>query len=95
MAKELSNDEVTTKTSETSPEATAEIPTITAGDLTTVVRIIDAGSTRGAWKGEELAAIGSLRTKLITVLQAIAPETVKPAKDTVEAEDDSTDESAA
>ena len=51
-----------------------EMPTITAGDLATMVNIIDAGSQRGAWRGEELSAIGNLRTKLAEVVKAMSPE---------------------
>ena len=50
-----------------------EVPSITAGDLRTMVNIIDAGSQRGAWKGEELSLIGNLRTKLVAIIQAVAP----------------------
>lgn len=73
-------------TEETTNVETPEIPNISAGDLQTVVRLIDAGSQRGAWRGEELAVIGELRTKFIQVLKAIAPESVTEATDTVEAE---------
>ena len=52
----------------------AETPTITAGDLATMVNIIDAGSQRGAWRGEELSAIGNLRTKLAEVVKAMSPD---------------------
>jgi len=55
--------------------ATTETPSITAGDLRMMVNVIDAGSQRGAWKGEELATIGNLRTKLVAVVQAVAPQT--------------------
>ena len=52
-----------------------ETPQITAGDLALMVKIIDAGSERGAWKGEELGTIGTLRNKMAEILQIIAPAT--------------------
>lgn len=50
-----------------------ETPQITAGDLALMVKIIDAGSERGAWKGEELGTIGTIRNKMAEILQIIAP----------------------
>lgn len=46
---------------------------ITAGDLALMVKIIDAGSERGAWKGEELGTIGAVRTKMVAIVQSVAP----------------------
>ena len=79
-------------------EAAAETPSITAGDLTTVINVIDAGSQRGAWKGEELAAIGALRNKFVAVLTVVAPDAVKTPEQVAEAETETetaTDEAAA
>ena len=53
---------------------------ITAADLSLVVRIIDAGSSRGAWRGEELTVVGGLRDKLISVLKVVSPESFKTAE---------------
>lgn len=53
--------------------AVQETPQITAGDLALMVKIIDAGSERGAWKGEELGTIGTIRNKMAEILQIIAP----------------------
>jgi hypothetical protein len=47
---------------------------ITANDLATVVRIIDAGSQRGTFRGEELAAVGVLRNKFAAAVNALAPK---------------------
>jgi len=46
---------------------------ITAGDLALMVKIIDAGSERGAWKGEELGTIGAVRTKMVAIVRSVAP----------------------
>ena len=40
-------------------------------DLVTVAQIIQLGSQRGAWRAEELTAIGSLYTKLIAFLESV------------------------
>jgi len=62
---------MTEETSNT--EETQEIPQVTAGDLALMVKIIDAGSERGAWKGEELGTIGAIRTKMVAIVQSVAP----------------------
>lgn len=59
-------------TEETNTEV-QEVPQVTAGDLALMVKIIDAGSERGAWKGEELGTIGAVRTKMVAIVQSVAP----------------------
>jgi hypothetical protein len=46
---------------------------ITINDLTSVVNIIDVCSQRGAFRGEELAAVGMLRQKFATAVNAATP----------------------
>lgn len=74
----------TKKAKETKTENTvaqpADIPQITVGDLTTMVNIIDAGSQRGAWRGEELAVVGGLRNKLAAILTVLNPTPVETPK---------------
>ena len=55
-------------------------PTIDINDLVAVVQLIDVCSTRGAFRGEELAMIGGLRTKLAEIVKAnqSAPDAPKP-----------------
>ena len=55
-------------------------PTIDINDLVAVVQLIDVCSTRGAFRGEELAMIGGLRTKLSEIVKANqpAPDAPKP-----------------
>lgn len=55
-------------------------PTIDINDLAAVVQLIDVCSTRGAFRGEELAMIGGLRTKLAEIVKANqpAPDAPKP-----------------
>ena len=47
---------------------------ITLNDLATVVQMIDAASTRGAFRGEELAGIGMLRNKVVAYVNQNAPQ---------------------
>lgn len=54
---------------------------ITNNDIADIVRIIDACSSRGAFRGEELAGVGTLRNKLVSYLQTVTqPE---PTEDEV------------
>jgi len=72
----------TLKTEETTQEGSG----VTAGDLALMVQVIDAGSQRGAWRGEELATVGALRNKLAGIVKALNPkEETKEEADTVEA----------
>ena len=50
-----------------------EVQPINANDLALFVQIIDVVSQRGAIKGEEMEAVGALRTKLVAYLNSIAP----------------------
>lgn len=91
MAKETTKEEVVADVA----EATGEIPSITAGDLTVMVRIIDAGSKRGAWNGDELSAIGELRNKLAAVVRAVTPEeSVEESVEESETEEEATESAA-
>ena len=53
-------------------------PTIDINDLASVVQLIDVCSTRGAFRGEELAMIGGLRTKLVEIVKANQPAPEAP-----------------
>jgi len=67
-------------------EETQEGSGVTAGDLALMVQIIDAGSQRGAWRGEELATVGALRNKLAAIVKSLNPpaEVTKEEADTAE-----------
>ena len=69
---------------------TAADTQVTAGDLATMVRIIDASSQRGAFRGEELETVGALRTKLATIVNALAPA-VEETEETEEGGEESAD----
>lgn len=67
-------------------EETQEGSGVTAGDIALMVQVIDAGSQRGAWRGEELATVGALRNKLAAIVKALNPpaEETKKEADTEE-----------
>lgn len=54
------------------------LPTIDINDIASVVQLIDVCSTRGAFRGEELAIIGALRTKLAEIVKANTPAPEAP-----------------
>lgn len=55
-------------------EQQTETPTLNINDLLSVVKIIDACSERGAFKGNELASVGSVRDRLAAFAEANAPK---------------------
>jgi hypothetical protein len=56
-------------------------PSIEINDLVAVVQLIDVCSTRGAFRGEELATVGGLRTKLTEIVKANQPAPEAPKAD--------------
>ena len=54
------------------------LPTIDINDIAAVVQLIDVCSTRGAFRGEELASIGGLHTKLAEIVKANQPTPETP-----------------
>ena len=52
---------------------TEENPQIGVGDLEAVIQIIDACSQRGAFKGDELASVGSVRNRIDAFVKANKP----------------------
>jgi len=65
--------EETAKTTNETPTQPQAVPQITAGDLALLVKVIDAGAERGAWKGEEMGTIGNIRSKLVAIVKSVAP----------------------
>ena len=60
-----------------------QAPSLTLQDLVLVAQIIQLTSQRGAFKAEELEAVGALYNKLITFLQstgALAPAPTEEKK---------------
>lgn len=61
--------------SDTNPEtAAAEQPTIGIVDLQNALKIIDAAAERGAYRGNELTAVGAVRDKIQAFLDALPKE---------------------
>lgn len=76
---------------EVQPVEIAADTQVTAGDLATMVRIIDASSQRGAFRGEELETVGALRTKLASIVNALAPSAEETEEGKEETEEESTE----
>lgn len=93
MAEEVKKEEVgpaPQATDATDPTAT---PSITAGDLKTIVNVIDAGAQRGAWRGEELPLIGNLRSKIVAVIESVVPA-AEETTETAEGEENKASDAA-
>lgn len=58
-------------TEEVVAEEQQEPVNITVADLQALVNLIDVASSRGAFRGAELTAVGTLYTKLATFLQQV------------------------
>ena len=54
------------------------LPTIDINDIASVIQLIDVCSTRGAFRGEELAIVGGLRTKWAEIVKANTPAPEAP-----------------
>lgn len=59
---------------------------ITLNDMIMMVNIIDACSERGAFKGNELVSVGTLREKLASFVRENQPKTEENANNTESAE---------
>ena len=53
---------------------TTEAPQLSLQDIATSVQVIDICSRRGGFEGQKLETVGSLRTRLVTFLNAIRPK---------------------
>jgi hypothetical protein len=59
-------------------------PQLTLNDFALVINIIDACTERGAFKGNELAAIGQLREKFVAFVKANTPQEEQKSEETAE-----------
>jgi hypothetical protein len=67
-------------------EATQEeAPQITIVDLQNILQVIDVAATRGAFRGNELTSVGSVRDKLAAFLEAVTPKEETAEEDQAEA----------
>lgn len=62
-------------------EEAAEAPQLSLQDMATMVQIVDLVSERGAFKGVEMEAVGTVRNRLVRFLQAAAPAEEAPEGD--------------
>lgn len=63
------------QTTATAPEAgAAQNPELTVNDLNAMKVIIDIASSRGAFKPNEMVAVGQTYTKLTTFLESVAQQ---------------------
>lgn len=81
-------------TEEVNAAAEEAAPQLTLGDIATVVQIIDLCSKRGGFEGQELEAVGGLRSRVVKFLEANQPKEgeapegdVPVAEEVVEAEE--------
>ena len=73
-------------TNKVESEETAEAmegPSLSIGDLSAVVQLIDLCARRGAFEGREMHAVGLLRNKYATFLEANRPPE-EPSEDSTE-----------
>ncbi len=65
------SEETQVETPET-PETQNE-PQISLADFSAALQVIDACTTRGAFRGEELSSVGQLRDRLVAFVEFHAP----------------------
>ena len=52
-----------------------QVPELNVGDMNAVLRIIDVVTERGAFKGEELSSVGTVRDKVAAFVNYHTPKT--------------------
>jgi len=70
------------------PEGETIKVSISLQDFAAMVRIIDVVSQRGAIKGDELEAVGGIRTRLVNFIEAASPQQPDAAEEGEAAEED-------
>jgi hypothetical protein len=71
-------DNMTEATSTTTTEAPAAQTGLTVQDLTLVLQVIQVASSRGAFKADELTAVGGLYDRIFKFLESSGAITTKP-----------------
>jgi len=61
-----------------------QTPSLNINDLLSVVKIIDACSERGAFKGNEMASVGAVRDRLAAFAEVNAPKSEEVNEDAQE-----------
>lgn len=65
-------------------EETTQTPSLNINDLLSVVKIIDACSERGAFKGNEMASVGAVRERIAEFAEANKPKPEEVNEEEVE-----------
>ena len=73
MAKAKEKKEVATEAPATENATENPAPQLTVQDLVTLRSCIELGSQRGAWRANELTAVGAVYEKLSAFLQTLLP----------------------
>ena len=82
-----------TESVENPTNAVGENVQLSLQDIATMVQVIDIVSRRGGFEGNELESVGGLRNRIVTFLNAAAPQGEQP-EGAVPVEEPSVDESA-
>lgn len=72
MSDEVQNQPQEQQTAAPAPEAAATAPDLNISDLVALKSIIDVASQRGAFKANELEAVGKTYNKLNNFLESVA-----------------------
>jgi|TARA_R110000851_G_scaffold2618_1_gene10702 hypothetical protein len=67
------SEEIKAVESEAAPQGEAS-PELTVNDLSQIKQVIDVASQRGAFKPNEMVAVGTIYSKLETFLSAVAAQ---------------------
>jgi len=67
----------------TDPNEVISETTISLGDITAVIQIIDVVTKRGAFNGEELGDVGAVRNRLKAFIVAATPAAAEPTKEAI------------
>lgn len=76
-----------TNNQEQASDETQEKPNLTLQDLTLMVQILQVGTTRGAWKADELSSVGGLYDRITAFLNAAGVTLKKESEENLEAQD--------
>lgn len=71
---EETKENTTTETPETMPQQTASGPELNISDLVAVKNVLEVAVSRGAFKANELEAVGKIFNKLNSFLEAAVPK---------------------
>lgn len=79
------------KSKNMSEETQTQAPDITLGDFNAILQIIDVASTRGAFKGEELSSVGTVRDRVAAFVKYHTPKEEKATTEGAEATEETSE----